>query len=196
MFTGIIETTGKVIELRTDLGNLDLTIGSSISNEFKTDQSVAHNGVCLTVVEIKEGRHRVTAVDETLKRTNLGLLVIGDAVNLERCLKIGDRLDGHMVQGHVDETAECIDVLREEGSIILQFRYVRSKDKLIVEKGSICINGISLTAFETSRETFKVAIIPYTLEHTNIKAVHKGSIVNLEFDIIGKYVAGLLRSND
>ena len=192
MFTGIIETTGKVIELHKNAGNLDLLISSPISNEFKIDQSVSHNGVCLTVVEIKDGVHRVTAIDETLKKTNLGRLAVGDVVNLERCMKTGDRLDGHIVQGHVDQTAVCVSVTEQEGSWLFQFKYAPSRNNLIVEKGSICVNGISLTAFEAEGDTFKVAIIPYTHQFTNIGQVVKGSVVNLEFDIIGKYVARMM----
>ena len=192
MFTGIIETTGKVIELSKNSGNLDLVISSPISNELKIDQSVAHNGVCLTVVEIKNGAHRVTAIDETLKKTNLGSLAIGDVVNLERCMKTGDRLDGHIVQGHVDQTAVCTSVTEQDGSWLFQFKYAPSRSNLIVEKGSICVNGISLTAFAAEGDTFKVAIIPYTYQFTNIGQVAKGSVVNLEFDIIGKYVARMM----
>ena len=193
MFTGIIETIGKVIELREDETNLHLTIGSTISSELKIDQSVSHNGVCLTVVELNGNTHRVTAIDETLKKTNLGSLQIGDEVNLERCMKIGDRLDGHIVQGHVDQTAAVVGVITNNNSSwIYTFKYVPSKDNLVVEKGSICINGTSLTAFNARDNLFSVAIIPYTYEHTNIKQVKKGSIVNLEFDVIGKYVARMM----
>jgi len=192
MFTGIIETLGRVVELNRTSGNLDLVISSPISHELKIDQSVAHNGVCLTVVEVINGTHRVTAIDETLKKTNLGLLQKGDAINLERCMKIGDRLDGHIVQGHVDQTGRCIGVEEQDGSWIFQFKYAPSKNNLIVEKGSICLNGISLTAFAAEADTFKVAIIPYTFEHTNIHQVIKDTLVNLEFDVIGKYVARMM----
>lgn len=192
MFTGIIETLGKVVELNTASGNLDLVISSPISHELKIDQSVSHNGVCLTVVEVQGNTHRVTAIDETLKKTNLGFLQIGDIVNLERCMKIGDRLDGHIVQGHVDQTGTCLSVEEQDGSWLFQFRYTPSINDLIVEKGSICVNGISLTAFEAGGGTFKVAIIPYTYQHTNIHQVNIGSAVNLEFDVIGKYVAGMM----
>jgi riboflavin synthase len=194
MFTGIIETLGKVVELHKNSGNLDLTISSPISQELKTDQSVSHNGVCLTVVEVKANTHKVTAIDETLKKTNLGSLQVGDAVNLERCMKIGDRLDGHIVQGHVDQTGTCVAVEEQDGSWLFQFKYAPSRNNLIVEKGSICINGISLTAFAAEGDTFKVAIIPYTYEHTNIQQVKKGFEVNLEFDVIGKYVARMMES--
>jgi riboflavin synthase len=192
MFTGIIETVGKIIALRKEESNLHLTIQSSISSELKIDQSVSHNGVCLTVVEINGDTHRVTAIDETLKKSNLGSLHIGSRVNLERCMKIGDRLDGHIVQGHVDQTAECISVKEEKGSWIYIFKYSPSKENLVVEKGSICINGISLTAFKAKDNLFSVAIIPYTYDNTNMKEVKEGSLVNLEFDVIGKYVARML----
>ena len=192
MFTGIIENIGKVVELKRSAGNLDLVISSPISNELKIDQSVAHNGVCLTVVEINGNTHRVTAIDETLKKTNLNTLHIGDVVNLERCMKMDGRLDGHIVQGHVDQTGECLSVSEQNGSWLYHFRYVPSRNNLVVEKGSICINGISLTAFEAVEDTFKVAIIPYTYEHTNIHQVIAGSLVNLEFDVIGKYVARMM----
>lgn len=192
MFTGIIECTGKVVELTQLQGNLDITVESAISAEMKIDQSVSHNGVCLTVVEINGNTHRVTAIAETLAKTNLGSLQAGDVVNLERCTRVGDRLDGHIVQGHVDQTGECISVTEENGSWLFTFRYTPNRDNIVVEKGSICINGISLTAFNATDDTFTVAIIPYTYEHTNIKSVQPGTRVNLEFDVIGKYVAALL----
>ena len=192
MFTGIIETIGKVVDLKREDSNLHLTIQSSISHELKIDQSVSHNGVCLTVVDVNANTHRVTAIDETLKKTNLGALQIGDEVNLERCTKVGDRFDGHIVQGHVDQTRECISVQEQNGSWLYTFKYLPSKQNIVVEKGSICINGISLTAFNAKDDLFSVAIIPYTYEHTNIKQVKKGSLVNLEFDIIGKYVARMM----
>jgi riboflavin synthase len=192
MFTGIIEVVGKVIHLKQEETNLHLTVESSFSPELKIDQSVSHNGVCLTVVELNGNTHRVTAIDETLKKTNIGSLQIGDEVNLERCMKIGDRLDGHIVQGHVDQTGECVSVEEQNGSWLFTFRYVPSKDNLVIEKGSICINGTSLTAFNAKDNLFSVAIIPYTYEHTNIKQVKKGSLVNLEFDVIGKYVARMM----
>ena len=160
MFTGIIEVVGKVIDLKKEETNLHLTVQSSISHELKIDQSVSHNGVCLTVVEVNGNTHRVTAIDETLKKTNIGSLQIGDEVNLERCMKIGDRLDGHIVQGHVDQRAECVSVEEQNGSWVYTFKYVPSKDNLVVEKGSICINGTSLTAFNAKDNLFSVAIIP------------------------------------
>ena len=196
MFTGIIECIGNIVQLTNNESNLDLVISSPISNELKIDQSVSHNGVCLTVVEVTGNKHRVTAIDETLKKTNIGSLQIGDEVNLERCMKIGDRLDGHIVQGHVDQTGECVSVevvgQATNSSWVFTFKYVPSKDNLVVEKGSICINGTSLTAFNTKDNLFSVAIIPYTYEHTNINQVKKGSLVNLEFDVIGKYVARMM----
>lgn len=192
MFTGIIETIGKVVGLERSMGNMDLLVESPISSELKIDQSIAHNGVCLTVVEINGNRHRVTAIDETLQKTNLGNLQIGDQLNLERCAKVGDRLDGHIVQGHVDQTGTCVSVKEQDGSWVFTFRYYPSKQNVVVEKGSICINGISLTAFHAEGDLFSVAIIPYTYEHTNIKSIVVGSSVNLEFDIIGKYVAKMM----
>ena len=192
MFTGIIEHIGKVVGLRHEQSNLDLIIESPISHELKIDQSVSHNGVCLTVVEVTATTHRVTAIDETLKKTNIGALAIGDEVNLERCTKVGDRLDGHIVQGHVDQTATCLSVEEQDGSWLFTFRYTPSRENIVVEKGSVCINGTSLTAFNAKADQFSVAIIPYTYEHTNIKQVKAGSLVNIEFDIIGKYVARML----
>ena len=192
MFTGIIEVLGRVVDLKSAGGNLDLTIESSISNELKIDQSVSHNGVCLTVVEANNNRHRVTAIDETLKKTNIGSLQIGDEVNLERCTQVGERLDGHIVQGHVDQTGKCVSVVEENGSWLYTFSYAPSRQNIVVEKGSICINGISLTAFNANGNLFSVAIIPYTYENTNIKQVKQDSFVNLEFDIIGKYVARMM----
>jgi riboflavin synthase len=192
MFTGIVEALGKVIDLKRNSGNLDLIIASNISRYLTIDQSVSHNGVCLTVIEVNGNTHRVTAIDETLKKTNLGGLQIGDEINLERCMKIGDRLDGHLVQGHVDQTGECISVTEEDGSWIYTFQYHPTRANLVVEKGSICVNGVSLTAFQAKDNLFSVAIIPYTHEHTNIKQVKKGLLVNLEFDVIGKYVARMM----
>ena len=192
MFTGIIEATGRVRHLNKNRGNLDITIESSISSELKIDQSVSHNGICLTVVEVVDDVHRVTAVEETLIKTNLSDLKIGDLVNLERCTKIGERLDGHIVQGHVDQTGTCTGVEENEGSWVYRFHYEPSAYPLVVEKGSVCVNGISLTTFGVTDDSFSVAIIPYTYQHTNIKHIGKGSKVNLEFDIIGKYVARMM----
>lgn len=200
MFTGIIECVGRLVDLEKKAGNLNLVVSSPISGQLKIDQSVSHNGVCLTVVGVneKENRHTVTAIDETLQKTNLGYLEIGAEINLERCTKIGDRLDGHIVQGHVDQTAECIAVetvggsAEQTDSYIFTFRYKPSLQNIVVEKGSICVNGISLTAFNAKKDSFSVAIIPYTWEHTNIKHIQKGHIVNLEFDIVGKYIARII----
>lgn len=192
MFTGIIETLGEITELRHDQGNLHITVASSIASELKIDQSVAHNGVCLTVVALSDGNHIVTAIDETLQKSNIGHLKVGDPVNLERCMQINARLDGHIVQGHVDQTAVCVGFKELRGSWEYTFEYDSSKGNVTVEKGSICINGISLTVVNSKPNTFSVAIIPYTFEHTNLHEVHVGSAVNLEFDIIGKYVARLM----
>ncbi len=191
MFTGIIETTGRVVDLQKDLNNLHLIIESDISNELKIDQSVAHNGVCLTVVALADGMHTVTAITETLNKTNLGNLKTGDLINLERCIQMNGRLDGHIVQGHVDQVAICTAVKEMEGSWEYTFRYNPSFGNITVEKGSICVNGISLTVVNSKTDSFSVAIIPYTFEHTNMQNLREGDTVNLEFDIIGKYVAKL-----
>jgi riboflavin synthase len=196
MFTGIIEATGTATAISHDKGNLDLWVSSPISSELKIDQSVSHSGICLTVVELRPGRHRVTAIEETLRKTNLGSLQLGDVINIERCMAATGRFDGHIVQGHVDGTGECLSVTDDNGSWLYEFRYHPSAQNMIVEKGSICINGISLTAFDAIDDRFKVAIIPYTYDHTNIGSVKKGSIVNLEFDIIGKYIARLMKFQD
>jgi len=193
MFTGIIETLGKVTDLRHERGNLHITVESSISSELKIDQSVAHNGVCLTVVAITDGKHTVTAIEETLSKSNLGQLKVGDLVNLERCMQMNARLDGHIVQGHVDQTAVCIGFKELDGSWEYTFEYDPAQGNVTVEKGSICVNGISLTVVTTKSNSFSVAIIPYTFEHTNLQQVRTGSAVNLEFDIIGKYVARLMQ---
>lgn len=192
MFTGIIETLGKVIDLKNDQGNIHFIIASSISDQLKIDQSVSHNGVCLTVVALADATHTVTAIDETLSKSNLGELKAGDLINLERCMQMNGRLDGHIVQGHVDQTAICVEVKELNGSWEYTFQYEASLGNITVEKGSICINGISLTVVNSAADSFSVAIIPYTFEHTNLQQVEKGSTVNLEFDIIGKYVARLL----
>jgi riboflavin synthase len=191
MFTGIIETLGKIIDLQQDHGNLHITVESSISNELKIDQSVAHNGVCLTVVAVADGQHTVTAIEETLNKTSLGNLKPNEPVNLERCMQMNGRLDGHIVQGHVDQTAACIQFKELDGSWEYTFEYDTASGNVTVEKGSICVNGISLTVVNSQANSFSVAIIPYTYEHTNLHNVREGSIVNLEFDIIGKYVARL-----
>src|ERR1700744_968378 len=192
MFTGIIETLGKITHLQHEQGNLHITVESAISNELKIDQSVAHNGVCLTVVALEDGRHTVTAIEETLNKTNLGQLKVNDPVNLERCMQMNARLDGHIVQGHVDQTAICTGYKELDGSWEYTFTYDSSNGNVTVEKGSICVNGISLTVVNSKADSFSVAIIPYTYEHTNLHNVYEGSVVNLEFDIIGKYVARLM----
>lgn len=191
MFTGIIESLGRIIDLQRDKDNLHLIIGSDISNELKVDQSVAHNGVCLTVVALADGMHTVTAITETLNKTNLGKLRIGDLVNLERCMQMNGRLDGHIVQGHVDQTAQCTEVKELAGSWEYTFTYDPAPGNITVEKGSVCVNGISLTVVNSKNDSFSVAIIPYTFEHTNMQHLKQGDTVNLEFDIIGKYVARL-----
>ncbi|MXV16429.1 riboflavin synthase [Hufsiella ginkgonis] len=192
MFTGIIETTGIVTRLEQTQGNLHITVTASIASELKIDQSVAHNGVCLTVVSSGDTSYRVTAIDETLQKTNLGALREGDLVNLERCMAMNGRLDGHIVQGHVDQTATCTAFRQLEGSWEYTFEYDPAAGNITVEKGSVCVNGISLTVVNSQANSFSVAIIPYTYEHTNLQQVREGSTVNLEFDIIGKYVARLL----
>jgi len=193
MFTGIIETLGTVTDLSADQGNLQLTISSNFAQELKIDQSIAHNGICLTVVAMVEDLHTVTAIEETLNKTNLRNLQKGDLVNLERCMRMNDRLDGHIVQGHVDQTAVCTAYQELEGSWEYTFEYDPTRGNVTVEKGSICINGVSLTVVNSHQNSFSVAIIPYTYEHTNLQQVKKGSVVNLEFDVIGKYVARLMQ---
>ena len=188
MFTGIIETLGTVLKAETLGTNRVFWIESPISNQFKADQSVAHNGVCLTIEEVIENTHRVTAIEETLLKTNLMTLNPGELVNIERCIQMNGRLDGHFVQGHVDCAGECIDILKKEGSHQFKFKFPQDFTHLVIEKGSICLNGISLTIFDVGLNDFSVAIIPYTFEHTNIKNIVIGSIVNIEFDVIGKYI--------
>lgn len=193
MFTGIIETLGHVTRLESDQGNLHLTIQSALSSQLKIDQSISHNGVCLTVVATDADYHTVTAIQETLQKSTLGQLQVGDPVNLERCTKVGSRLDGHIVQGHVDQVGTCMDVREERGSWIFTFTYEPAfSGNITVEKGSVTVNGISLTVVNSQEKQFSVAIIPYTYEHTNMHTLKPGSAVNLEFDIIGKYVARLL----
>lgn len=188
MFTGIIEVLGKVEQIVKEGTNVHYTVSCSLSNEFKVDQSVSHNGVCLTVVSLTEGQHTVTAIEETLKRTNIGELQVGDVVNIERAMSASARFDGHFVQGHVDTTAKCIAVETVEGSWYFSFQYNLKPEWLLVDKGSICINGVSLTVVEPKGDTFSVAIIPYTYEHTIFHKIEVGSTVNLEFDMIGKYI--------
>lgn len=191
MFTGIIEDLGKIKKLDRDGGNLMISVTTSITNELKIDQSVAHNGVCLTVVGIDGDTYMVTAIQETLNKTNLGLLKENDLVNIERAMKLGDRLDGHIVQGHVDQTAVCIDILEEDGSWIYTFEYDKDLNNITIEKGSITVNGVSLTVVNSKLNQFSVAIIPYTYNHTTFKTLKVKDTVNLEFDVIGKYVKRL-----
>lgn len=191
MFTGIIETLGKVTNLVTEKDNLHITIESEITHELKIDQSVAHNGVCLTVVAIDNNQYTVTAIKETLDKTNIGNLIVDSTVNLERAMKLGERLDGHIVQGHVDQTATCTDVKETEGSWLFTFEYDPKLNNVTIEKGSITVNGVSLTVVNSQKNSFSVAIIPYTFEHTNFKTFKVGTVVNLEFDVIGKYVKRL-----
>jgi riboflavin synthase len=193
MFTGIIENTGIVKEIINNGTNKTFWITSSLSNDLKIDQSLSHSGVCLTVEEISNGSHRVTAIEETLLKTNLGQWQQGSIVNLERCMPLNGRLDGHIVQGHVDAVAECINVTEKEGSWEYSFTFPKEFSTLVIEKGSISLNGISLTLFNVGSNSFSVAIIPYTYEHTNIKILKPGSKVNIEFDILGKYVQRMLQ---
>ena len=191
MFTGIIESLGKITDVSVDRGNIDFTIKSDISKELKVDQSVSHNGVCLTVTETRNNTHKVTAVKETLDRSSLKNLLIGDLINLERAMKLGERLDGHLVQGHVDGVAKCLEVSVNDGSWIYKFEFDITYEMLLIEKGSICINGVSLTVFDIDKNTFKVTIIPYTFENTSFKGLKQDDLVNIEFDMIGKYLARL-----
>ena len=193
MFTGIIESVGKVSEIVQEDTNVHFCIQSAISEELKIDQSISHNGVCLTVTKVEEDRHWVTAIDETLKKSNLGDLHVNDQVNLERCMIADGRFDGHIVQGHVDTVAKLLEVKDENGSWLFTFEL--QKEGLVVEKGSICINGTSLTCFDVSDKRFSVAIIPYTFEHTSFDQLRAGDRVNIEFDIIGKYIQLILNRN-
>ena len=189
MFTGIIESLGKITNVKADRGNIDFTIESEISKELKIDQSVSHNGVCLTVTEKSDNTHTVTAVKETLDKSSLKNFSVDDLINLERAMKLGERLDGHLVQGHVDGVAKCMSVSVNDGSWIYQFEFDIKNEMLLIEKGSICINGVSLTVFDIVKNTFKVTIIPYTYENTSFKKLKEGDMVNIEFDMIGKYLA-------
>ncbi|MEZ4797019.1 MAG: riboflavin synthase [Flavobacteriaceae bacterium] len=191
MFTGIIENLGKITRLEQKNGNLDIALKCGFADELKIDQSVAHNGVCLTVVNISENEYTVTAIDETLKKTCLSDLKISDFVNLERGMKLGDRLDGHIVQGHVDQIGTCVGIDKNEGSWIFSFSYDDALGNITIEKGSITVNGVSLTVVNSKKSSFSVAIIPYTFENTTLKYLSIGSRVNLEFDVIGKYVKRL-----
>jgi riboflavin synthase len=194
MFTGIVEQIAEVVNVEKEGSNMHITLKSTITSELKIDQSLAHNGVCLTVVKINRDEYIVTAIKETLDKSNIGLLVVGSKVNIERCLKLGDRLDGHMVQGHVDQTANCIEIKKEYGSYVYTFNYKESNN-MTVEKGSVCINGISLTVINSQNTSFSVAIIPYTHNNTNFHLLELGSLVNIEFDILGKYISKLFINN-
>lgn len=191
MFTGIIETLGTITEIQKTDDNLHISIASSITQELKIDQSVAHNGVCLTVVSIAEDQYTVTAIRETIEKTNLGEWKTGDIVNLERAMKLGDRLDGHIVQGHIDQTGICKNIESANGSWYYTFEYNATLNNITIEKGSITVNGVSLTVVNSKKNEFSVAIIPYTYEHTNFKNFSVGTKINLEFDVIGKYVSRL-----
>lgn len=188
MFTGIIETLGKITKIEKEQDNLHITVNSNITSELKIDQSVAHNGICLTVVAIKNDDFTVTAIKETISKTNIDSWKAGDEVNLERAMKLGDRLDGHIVQGHVDQIAVCKNISNENGSWYFTFEYDKNLSNITIEKGSITIDGTSLTVVNSKENEFSVAIIPYTFEHTNFKNYKIGKVVNLEFDVIGKYV--------
>ncbi|MGL4332337.1 MAG: riboflavin synthase [Bacteroidales bacterium] len=198
MFSGIVEEAATIVALEQDQSNLHITMECSFTNELKIDQSVAHNGVCLTVVNIDDNKYTVTAIKETLERSNLGKLAIGSKVNLERSMIMNGRLDGHIVQGHVDQTAVCTEIKESEGSWYFTFEYEFNKEMarqgyMTVEKGSVCVNGVSLTVCNSKDNSFQVAIIPYTYEHTNFHQLEVGSIVNLEFDIVGKYLSKMMR---
>lgn len=193
MFTGIIETLGKIEKLEKDGDNLHITVSSEITSELKIDQSVSHNGVCLTVVALDADQYTVTAIEETLAKTSLGDLKAGDVVNLERAMVLGARLDGHIVQGHVDQTASCISVEQKDGSWVFGFEYDSTLNNITIEKGSITVDGVSLTVVDSKKNAFSVAIIPYTYEHTRFNTYSPGTKVNLEFDVIGKYVARLIQ---
>ena len=200
MFSGIVEEAAQVVALQSDKGNLHLTMKCSFVNELKIDQSVAHNGVCLTVVSMTEDTYTVTAIKETLERSNLGNLKVGDKVNLERSMLMNGRLDGHIVQGHVDQTATCVDIKDADGSWYFTFKYAFDKEMakrgyITVDKGSVTVNGVSLTVCNPTDDTFQVAIIPYTYEHTNFHTFALGSVVNIEFDIIGKYISRMIPYN-
>lgn len=194
MFSGIVETVAKIVDLKKDQENLHITLECPFTSELKIDQSIAHNGVCLTVVDINESCYTVTAIKETLLKSNLGGFSIGDKVNLERSMRPDALLDGHIVQGHVDQTARCVSVTEADGSWYYSFEYDASTGNITVEKGSVTVNGVSLTVVNSRQGAFDVAIIPYTYEHTNFHTFKVGSVVNLEFDIIGKYISKLMKA--
>jgi riboflavin synthase len=187
MFTGIIENLAKIISIKKSKGNLDITLSSSLTSEFKIDQSISHNGICLTITNIDGNKYTVTAIEETINKTTINSWKKGDSVNLERAMKLGDRLDGHMIQGHVDQIGTCVDFTMKDGSWEYVIQYEKSEN-ITVEKGSIAVNGVSLTVIDSKTNSFKVAIIPYTYEHTSFKTLRKGDLINLEFDILGKYL--------
>lgn len=187
MFTGIIENLAKIISIKKSKGNLDITLSSSLTSEFKIDQSISHNGICLTITNIDGNNYTVTAIEETINKTTINNWKKGDSVNLERAMKLGDRLDGHMIQGHVDQIGTCVDFTMKDGSWEYVIQYEKSEN-ITVEKGSIAVNGVSLTVIDSKTNSFKVAIIPYTYEHTSFKTLRKGDLINLEFDILGKYL--------
>ena len=191
MFTGIIESIGVVKAINHDKSNINFCISSDLTRELKVDQSISHNGVCLTVVNLEKDSYTVTAIKETLDKTNLGKLKLGDQLNLERCLKVGDRLDGHFVQGHVDQIATCVNVDNENGSWVFTFKYSPLNNNITIEKGSITVNGVSLTVVNSKESEFSVAIIPYTFDNTNFNSFKAGTLVNLEFDVFGKYITKL-----
>ena len=193
MFTGIIENLGQIVRINPNGSNVSFWVKSAMSNQLKADQSVSHNGVCLTVEQIMDDSHKVTAIEETLLKTNLSKLVVGDCVNLERCLQMNGRIDGHIVQGHVDDVATCTNAIEKDGSWEYTFEFNEKFAALLIEKGSVCVNGISLTAFNVTRNSFSVAIIPYTYNNTSIKNIGVDSLINVEFDVLGKYI---LRMNE
>ena len=193
MFTGIIEAFGKVVDLKKDQENLHISLESSLTQELKIDQSLAHNGVCLTIVNTTADQYSVTSIQETLEKSNLGTVKMGDLINLERAMIMNSRLDGHIVQGHVDQIGFCTEIDFREGSWVFDFEYDQNLNNITVEKGSICVNGVSLTVVNSLQNKFSVAIIPYTYEHTNFHKIQKGDTVNLEFDMIGKYISKLHR---
>ena len=195
MFTGIIETTAEVTEILTEGSNLTFVMKSELASELKIDQSLSHNGVCLTVTNIKSDTYRVTAVDETLQKTNLKHWKVGSKINLERCMPASGRFDGHIIQGHVDEVGVCINIEELDGSWLFDFGYTNESDNITVEKGSICINGVSLTVFNSRPHTFRVTIIPYTYQFTNFHQMKVNDLVNLEFDILGKYIQKIFNKN-
>jgi riboflavin synthase len=195
MFTGIIETIAVISKIEKKQGNLNITLKSSLTTTFKIDQSISHNGICLTVVLIKNNEYVVTAIDETIQKSSIGSWRAGDLINIERAMKIGDRLDGHMIQGHVDQIGKCSKIIQKNGSWVFTIQYAKSNN-VTVEKGSIAINGISLTVVNSNESDFSVAIIPYTYEHTNFKNLNTGDSVNLEFDILGKYIAKILSKSN